>query len=58
MSLIVIIMIFFDASLMQFLESHLNHQYGRTFNHWLYYVFVTLATVGYGDITPHSVPQS
>ena len=53
MCLVFIVMILFDAALMQFLESYLER--GISFNTWLYYTFVTLTTVGYGDITPQSV---
>ena len=54
MVLIFVSMIFFDAALMQFLEKHVDHG-SLDFNDWLYYVFVTLATVGYGDISPMSL---
>ena len=53
MVLIFVSMIFFDAALIQFLEKHVDT--GLDFNDWLYYVFVTLATVGYGDISPSSL---
>jgi voltage-gated potassium channel len=53
MILILIVMVFFDACLMQFLESHLDRP--LTLNDWLYYTFVTLTTVGYGDIAPWSL---
>jgi hypothetical protein len=51
MFLVFIVMILFDATLMHFLES----DRGLTFNAWLYYTFVTLTTVGYGDIAPLSI---
>ena len=54
MILIFVTMILFDAALMQFLERHEDHD-NLLFNDWLYYVFVTLATVGYGDISPKSL---
>lgn len=53
MMLIFIVMVLFDAYLMQFLESHLDRPFD--FNDWLYYTFVTLTTVGYGDIAPLSL---
>ena len=49
----VIVMILFFASVMQFLEyTYQPHDYHT----WMYYIWVTCSTVGYGDITPQS-PQ-
>ena len=47
--LTVFVMLIFDASLMQFLE---QDKINRPFNDWIYYMWVTVATVGYGDISP------
>ncbi len=49
--LAVIVMILFFASVMQFLEyTYQPHDYHT----WMYYIWVTISTVGYGDITPRS----
>ena len=40
---------FIDAALMQFLEKEIQP---FQFHTWTYYIWVTIATVGYGDITP------
>jgi hypothetical protein len=40
-----------DAALMQFLERDIQ-QFG--YHTWMYYIWVTIATVGYGDIAPKS----
>ena len=47
---IVVTMLFFSA-LFQFLESQ-DQSY--EFHTWMYYIMVTMATVGYGDIAPKS----
>lgn len=51
MCLAISIMLVFFAAVMQFLES------GRQpffFHTWMYYIWVTIATVGYGDISPQT----
>jgi hypothetical protein len=49
--LAVIVMILFFAAVMQFLEyTYQPHSYHT----WMYYIWVTISTVGYGDITPRS----
>ena len=57
---IVVFMLFF-AALMQFLEkteaadvSDLSKRDSEGFHSWVYYVMVTMTTVGYGDISPKS----
>ena len=43
------LMILFFAAVLQFLESERQpHEYHT----WMYVVWITTATVGYGDITP------
>ena len=50
-SLNIVVMILFFAAVMQFLEATFQpHDYHT----WMYYIWVTIATVGYGDITPKS----
>ena len=49
--LAVIVMILFFASVMQFLE--FTYQ-PNDYHTWMYYIWVTISTVGYGDITPIS----
>lgn len=51
-SLNVIVFLLFFAALVEFLE---RETYSYEFHTWIYYVWVTLSTVGYGDITPHTV---
>jgi voltage-gated potassium channel len=51
MSLTLIVMILYDAALMQFLEEHIQNYF---FNVWIYYMFTTMTTVGYGDVAPKS----
>jgi potassium large conductance calcium-activated channel subfamily M alpha protein 1 len=46
------VVLLFFTSMIQFLESE---TLPFPFHTWLYYVWVTVATVGYGDITPHTV---
>lgn len=43
------ILILFFAAVMQYLEAELQPYYFHT---WIYYMWVTMATVGYGEITP------
>jgi len=45
----IICMILFDAALQQYLESEIQ-QY--MFHTWMYQIWITVATVGYGDIAP------
>jgi hypothetical protein len=46
------VMLLFFASVMQFLEAQtLPYPYHT----WMYYIFVTVSTVGYGDITPQTI---
>ncbi len=52
LALTVLVMLIFDASLIQYFESHINNY---SFNVWIYAMMVTIATVGYGDITPQSI---
>ncbi len=47
------LMILFFAAVMQFLESS-SQPY--KFHTWMYYVVVTIATIGYGDISPMTTP--
>ena len=47
----IIVSLIFFAALMQFLESQ-DQSY--EFHTWMYYILVTMATVGYGDIAPKS----
>ena len=50
--LVVIMMILFFAAVMQFLEE--SYQ-SLPYHTWMYYVLVTITTVGYGDILPLSM---
>lgn len=43
------VMILFFAAVLQFLEHSNQPHYFHT---WMYVVWVTVSTVGYGDITP------
>jgi hypothetical protein len=43
------VFVLFFASVMQTLE---KHSQTLAFHIWIYYAFVTVATVGYGDVTP------
>ena len=45
------VFLLFFAAIMQFFEDYSNP---HPFHDWIYFVVVTLASVGYGDITPHS----
>ena len=48
-SLSIMVMTLFFAALIQFLEETTSP---FPFHTWMYYIWVTIATVGYGDITP------
>ena len=47
----IVVCLLFFAALMQFLESQ---DQAYEFHTWMYYILVTMATVGYGDIAPKS----
>lgn len=49
--LIVVILILFNAGVMQALEDEVQP---FAFHTWMYYICVTITTVGYGDIAPKS----
>lgn len=49
MTLAITIMILFNSALMQYLE---QEEQDYPFHTWTYYMLVTVATVGYGDISP------
>lgn len=51
MTLAIIVMILFFAAIMQFLEKSVRPV---EFHTWMYYIWVTIATVGYGDIVPYT----
>ena len=55
MTLNIAIMILFDAAVMQYLEEHIPGN-DLDFNSWIYFMVITHCTVGYGDISPESVP--
>jgi voltage-gated potassium channel Kch len=48
MTLVIVLMILFFAAIMQYLEEQAN---GFSFHTWMYFAWITLTTVGYGDIT-------
>ena len=50
----IVIMILFDAAVMQYLEYH-DENNQHNFNTWMYVMVITITTVGYGDITPDSL---
>lgn len=50
-SLLISVMILFFSAIMQYLE---KQSLPLLFHTWMYYIWVTLATVGYGDITPQT----
>lgn len=47
-----LVFILFFAAIEEMLERHTS---GHAFHTWMYYVWVTVATVGYGDITPQTL---
>ena len=51
MALSIITMILFDSAIMQYLELH-EQKY--EFHVWMYFLVVSISTVGYGDISPIS----
>ena len=51
MILTISVMLLFNAALMQYLEAEIQPFHYHT---WTYYLWVTTATVGYGDIAPKS----
>ena len=51
MALSIITMILFDAAIMQYLEVH---EQNFEFHTWMYFLVVSISTVGYGDISPIS----
>jgi hypothetical protein len=52
-SLAISLMILFFASVVQYLEAAVQP---FPFHTWMYSIWVTIATVGYGDITPQTTP--
>mmetsp|Transcript_8231 Transcript_8231/g.15524 ORF Transcript_8231/g.15524 Transcript_8231/m.15524 type:complete len:1217 (+) Transcript_8231:175-3825(+) len=51
MALSVLTMILFDAAIMQYLE---KQEQNLEFHTWMYFLVVSISTVGYGDISPIS----
>jgi voltage-gated potassium channel len=51
MILSVLVMLLFDAALLQYLEIHIQP---LPFHTWMYAMWVTISTVGFGDISPSS----
>mmetsp|Transcript_23872 Transcript_23872/g.35024 ORF Transcript_23872/g.35024 Transcript_23872/m.35024 type:complete len:1148 (-) Transcript_23872:179-3622(-) len=51
MLLSVVTMILFDSAIMQYLE---KQQHDEKFHTWMYFLVVSISTVGYGDISPGS----
>lgn len=51
MAMVIFAMLIFDSCLMMFLELPDN---GHFFHTWIYYSWVTICTVGYGDISPQT----
>lgn len=49
--LTVVVMLLFGSAVMQYLEEHEQH---LPFHTWMYAVWVTVSTVGFGDISPSS----
>merc|ERR1719502_322097 len=56
MTIYIAAMVLFDAGVMQFLERNtdLNNTSMLGFHDWIYFVIVSVSTVGYGDISPDS----
>ena len=51
MALSILTMILFDSAIMQYLELH---EQDHEFHTWMYFLVVSISTVGYGDISPIS----
>lgn len=51
MILNVLVMLLFDAAMLQYLDLHLQN---LPFHTWMYAMWVTISTVGFGDISPSS----
>lgn len=47
----VLVMLLFDAAMLQYLEDHVQP---LDFHTWMYAMWVTISTVGFGDISPQS----
>jgi len=54
MALIIVVMLMFNAAVMQYLDDHLQP---LPYHTWLYFAWIETATVGYGDINPLSEPS-
>ena len=52
-ALTISVMLLFCASAMSYLEGHIETQ-PTDYHTWTYYIWITMSTVGYGDISPKS----